>query len=42
MLGANLLIEALGEKVSEIILALIKAERAELLVAIRFSEGVWR
>ena len=42
MLGPNLLIEALGEKVSEIILALIKAERAELLVAIRFSGGVWR
>ena len=42
MSGPYPLIEALREKVSEMILALIEAERAELLVAIRFSGGVRR
>ena len=40
MSGAYPLIEALREKDSEIILALIEPERAELLVAIRFSGGM--
>ena len=42
MSGPYPLIEALREKVSEMILALIESERAELLVAIRFSGGVRR
>lgn len=42
MSGPYPLIEALREKVSEVILALIEPERAEVLVAIRFRGGVRR